>query len=72
MICDLKLLVVQEYNQWCVVESSGQESMSLLPGKTKCYTFSFVAKTEDVGKKIEVSWGVCLCDRERSRDRNCD
>ena len=47
-------LRVQEYNQWCVVESSGQEKMSLLPGKTKCYNFSFVAKTEDVGKKIEV------------------
>uniref|UniRef100_A0A8C4DIZ2 Trafficking protein particle complex subunit 11 n=1 Tax=Dicentrarchus labrax TaxID=13489 RepID=A0A8C4DIZ2_DICLA len=44
----------QEYNQWCVVESSGQESMSLLPGKTKRFNFSFVAKTEDVGKKIEV------------------
>ncbi|KAM7417076.1 hypothetical protein PAMA_016943 [Pampus argenteus] len=40
----------QEYNQWCVVESS----MSLLPGKTECYNFSFVAKTEDVGKKIEL------------------
>uniref|UniRef100_A0A8D0DCV6 Trafficking protein particle complex subunit 11 n=1 Tax=Sander lucioperca TaxID=283035 RepID=A0A8D0DCV6_SANLU len=45
----------QEYNQWCVVESVGQESMSLLPGKTKCYNFSFVAKTEDVGKKIEMT-----------------
>ncbi|KAE8277634.1 Trafficking protein particle complex subunit 11 [Larimichthys crocea] len=41
----------QEYNQWCVVE----ETMSLLPGKTKCYNFSFVAKTEDVGKKIEMA-----------------
>uniref|UniRef100_A0A4W6E3B0 Trafficking protein particle complex subunit 11 n=1 Tax=Lates calcarifer TaxID=8187 RepID=A0A4W6E3B0_LATCA len=50
----------QEYNQWCVVESSGQESMSLIPGKTKCYNFSFVAKTEDVGKKIEVSVSVML------------
>ncbi|CAB1419099.1 unnamed protein product [Pleuronectes platessa] len=45
----------QEYNQWCVVESAGQESMKLLPGKTKCYNFSFVAKTEDVGKKIEMT-----------------
>uniref|UniRef100_A0A7N8Y5K1 Trafficking protein particle complex subunit 11 n=1 Tax=Mastacembelus armatus TaxID=205130 RepID=A0A7N8Y5K1_9TELE len=50
----------QDYNQWCVVESSGQEGMSLLPGKTKCYNFSFVAKMEDVGKKIEVRF-VCLC-----------
>lgn len=45
---------LKEYNQWCVVESSEPDSMSLLPGKTKCYNFSFVAKTEDVGKKIEV------------------
>ncbi|XP_058506254.1 trafficking protein particle complex subunit 11 [Solea solea] len=45
----------QEYNPWCVVESSGQDSMNLLPGKTKCYSFSFVAKTEDVGKKIEIT-----------------
>ncbi|XP_071377253.1 trafficking protein particle complex subunit 11-like, partial [Centroberyx affinis] len=44
-----------EYNQWCVVESSGQESMCLLPGATRCYNFSFVAKTEDVGKKIEMA-----------------
>lgn len=51
---------MQEYNQWCVVESSGQDSLSLLPGKTKCYNFSFVAKTEDVGKKIEVSNGLCV------------
>ncbi|CAI5682189.1 unnamed protein product [Oreochromis niloticus] len=45
----------QEYNQWCVAEWSGQEAMSLLPGKTTCYNFSFVAKTEDVGKKIEMT-----------------
>ncbi|XP_054453704.1 trafficking protein particle complex subunit 11 [Anoplopoma fimbria] len=45
----------QEYNQWCVVESRGQESTSLLPGKTECLNFSFVAKTEDVGKKIEMT-----------------
>ncbi|XP_033971616.1 trafficking protein particle complex subunit 11 [Trematomus bernacchii] len=45
----------QEYNQWCVVESAGKESMSLVPGKTQCYNFSFVAKTEDVGKKIEMT-----------------
>uniref|UniRef100_A0A667X2K7 Trafficking protein particle complex subunit 11 n=1 Tax=Myripristis murdjan TaxID=586833 RepID=A0A667X2K7_9TELE len=45
----------QEYNQWCVVESSGQENMCLSPGATRCYNFSFVAKTEDVGKKIEMT-----------------
>uniref|UniRef100_A0A8D3EC20 Trafficking protein particle complex subunit 11 n=1 Tax=Scophthalmus maximus TaxID=52904 RepID=A0A8D3EC20_SCOMX len=43
------------YNQWCVLESSGQDSVSLLPRKTKCFNFSFVAKTEDVGKKIEMT-----------------
>ncbi|MEQ2188191.1 hypothetical protein GOODEAATRI_012483, partial [Goodea atripinnis] len=40
-----------EYNQWCVAESSGEESMTLLPGKPKRYNFSFVAKTEDVGQE---------------------
>uniref|UniRef100_A0A671V6Z2 Trafficking protein particle complex subunit 11 n=1 Tax=Sparus aurata TaxID=8175 RepID=A0A671V6Z2_SPAAU len=45
----------QEYNQWCVLESSDHRNMSLLPGKTKLYNFSFVAKTEDVGKKIEMT-----------------
>uniref|UniRef100_A0A3B3CLI9 Trafficking protein particle complex subunit 11 n=1 Tax=Oryzias melastigma TaxID=30732 RepID=A0A3B3CLI9_ORYME len=45
----------QEYNQWCVAESSGQDDMTLLPGKPKCFSFSFVAKTEDVGKKIEMT-----------------
>ncbi|XP_013882191.1 trafficking protein particle complex subunit 11 [Austrofundulus limnaeus] len=44
----------QEYNQWCDMESSGQ-SLTLLPGKTRCYHFSFVAKTEDVGKKVEMT-----------------
>lgn len=28
--------------------------MRLWPGKSKSFSFSFVAKTEDVGKKIEV------------------
>lgn len=60
---------VQEYNQWCVVESSGQDNMSLLPGKTKCYNFSFVAKTEDVGKKIEVR--LCVKEGERERQKHC-
>uniref|UniRef100_A0A8C6SPD1 Trafficking protein particle complex 11 n=1 Tax=Neogobius melanostomus TaxID=47308 RepID=A0A8C6SPD1_9GOBI len=57
----------QEYNQWCVVESSGQNTMSLVPGKTKCYSFSFVAKTEDVGKKIEVSVFELLLGSDRGR-----
>lgn len=47
------------------MESSGQESMSLIPGKTKCYNFSFVAKTEDVGKKIEVSVSASVSRNER-------
>lgn len=37
-----------------MVESSGQDGMILSPGRTSSYSFSFVAKTEDVGKKIEV------------------
>uniref|UniRef100_A0A3Q2XZI6 Trafficking protein particle complex subunit 11 n=1 Tax=Hippocampus comes TaxID=109280 RepID=A0A3Q2XZI6_HIPCM len=45
----------QEYNKWCVLETSSQECKTLLPGKTKCYNFSFVAKTKDVGKKIEMT-----------------
>ncbi|XP_056140033.1 trafficking protein particle complex subunit 11 [Lampris incognitus] len=45
----------QEYNQWCVLESSGKDNMSLSPGITRCYDFSFVAKKEDVGKKIEMT-----------------
>ncbi|KAE8629822.1 hypothetical protein XENTR_v10000605 [Xenopus tropicalis] len=55
----------QEYNQFCVVEEqyhaseileqSTQGTMCLVPGKTRKFTFKFVAKTEDVGKKIEIS-----------------
>ncbi|XP_037531382.1 trafficking protein particle complex subunit 11 [Nematolebias whitei] len=45
----------QEYNQWCIMESSSQESLTMLPGKIKFYNFSFVAKTEDVGKKVEMT-----------------
>lgn len=30
--------------------------MCLVPGKTRKYCFKFVAKTEDVGKKIEVRY----------------
>lgn len=57
----------QEYNQWCVTGSSGQETMSLFPGKTKCYNFSFVAKTEDVGKKIEMTGIELLLGSDRGR-----
>lgn len=45
-----------------MVESSAHDHMTLLPGKAKCYSFSFVAKTEDVGKKIEVR--LCADRRE--------
>ena len=34
--------------------------MCLVPGKTRKFLFKFVAKTEDVGKKIEVSYNMCL------------
>lgn len=37
-----------------ILEPSTQENMCLVPGKTRKYCFKFVAKTEDVGKKIEV------------------
>ncbi|KAJ1215559.1 hypothetical protein NDU88_003167 [Pleurodeles waltl] len=55
----------QEYNQYCVVEHacpsseimelSPQGTMCLVPGKTRKFTFKFAAKTEDVGKKIEIT-----------------
>ncbi|KAL0973941.1 hypothetical protein UPYG_G00213240 [Umbra pygmaea] len=55
----------QEYNKFCVVEEScksqdsleplSPENMCLVPGKTCKYSFKFVAKTEDVGKKIEIT-----------------
>ncbi|MEE6460867.1 hypothetical protein FKM82_001125 [Ascaphus truei] len=55
----------QEYNQFCVVEEqyqasdileqSSQGTMCLVPGKTRKFTFKFVARTEDVGKKIEIT-----------------
>lgn len=34
--------------------------MCLVPGKTRKLLFKFVAKTEDVGKKIEVSCRTCF------------
>ncbi|XP_029438424.1 trafficking protein particle complex subunit 11 [Rhinatrema bivittatum] len=55
----------QEYNQYCIVEEayqssdileqSSQGTVCLVPGKTRKFTFKFVAKTEDVGKKIEIT-----------------
>ncbi|XP_065803145.1 trafficking protein particle complex subunit 11 isoform X3 [Muntiacus reevesi] len=55
----------QEYNQFCVIEESSrandvlenltQGKMCLVPGKTRKFLFKFVAKTEDVGKKIEIT-----------------
>ncbi|KAI1238359.1 Trafficking protein particle complex subunit 11, partial [Lamprotornis superbus] len=55
----------QDYNQYCVVgeayqksdilEQSSQGTMCLVPGKTRKFSFKFVAKTEDVGKKIEIT-----------------
>lgn len=42
-----------------ILEASSQENMCLVPGKTRIYSFKFVAKTEDVGKKIEVREKVC-------------
>ncbi|XP_078252931.1 trafficking protein particle complex subunit 11 [Rhinoraja longicauda] len=55
----------QEYNQHCVVEetyqtsdlleASSQGTMCLVPGKTRLCTFKFVARTEDVGKKVEMT-----------------
>ncbi|XP_063776770.1 trafficking protein particle complex subunit 11 [Pseudophryne corroboree] len=55
----------QEYNQFCVVEEqyqasdileqSTQGTMCLVSGKTRKFTFKFVAKTEDVGKKVEIT-----------------
>uniref|UniRef100_A0A8C9TQZ2 Trafficking protein particle complex subunit 11 n=1 Tax=Scleropages formosus TaxID=113540 RepID=A0A8C9TQZ2_SCLFO len=53
----------QDYNQYCVVDSLGQapaqEDMCLVPGRTHRYSFRFVARPEDVGKKIEIT-GVDL------------
>ncbi|XP_069796522.1 trafficking protein particle complex subunit 11 isoform X3 [Narcine bancroftii] len=55
----------QDYNQYCVVEetyqtsdileASSQGTTCLVPGKTRQYAFKFVARTEDVGKKVEIT-----------------
>ncbi|KAH0616126.1 hypothetical protein JD844_027010 [Phrynosoma platyrhinos] len=67
----------QEYNQYCVMEevyeksemfeSSMQETLCLIPGKTKKFIFKFVAKTEDVGKKIEITSVDLLLGSETGR-----
>lgn len=60
----------QEYNQFCVIQEASKASevlenltqgkMCLVPGKTRKFVFKFVARTEDVGKKIEVSYEIYL------------
>ncbi|RXN29164.1 trafficking particle complex subunit 11 [Labeo rohita] len=67
----------QEYNQYClledaskgkdILEPSTQENMCLVPGKTRKYCFKFVAKTEDVGKKIEITSVGLMLGRETGR-----
>uniref|UniRef100_A0A8C1IBB0 Trafficking protein particle complex 11 n=1 Tax=Cyprinus carpio TaxID=7962 RepID=A0A8C1IBB0_CYPCA len=67
----------QEYNQYClledaskgkdILEPSTQENMCLVPGKTRKYCFKFVAKTEDVGKKIEITSVGLMLGRETAR-----
>lgn len=47
-------MVEEAYQQSDILEQSSQGTMCLVPGKTRKFTFKFVAKTEDVGKKIEV------------------
>ena len=43
-----------------VLENATQGKMCLVPGKTRKFLFKFVAKTEDVGKKIEVGYVIYL------------
>lgn len=43
-----------------VLENLTQGKMCLVPGRTRKFLFKFVAKTEDVGKKIEVSCEICF------------
>lgn len=47
-------MVEEAYQKSGILEQSSQGTMCLVPGKTRKFTFKFVAKTEDVGKKIEV------------------
>lgn len=47
-------MVEEAYQKNDILEQSSQGTMCLVPGKTRKFTFKFVAKTEDVGKKIEV------------------
>uniref|UniRef100_H3APD6 Trafficking protein particle complex subunit 11 n=1 Tax=Latimeria chalumnae TaxID=7897 RepID=H3APD6_LATCH len=67
----------QEYNQYCVVEEayqsnnileqSTQGTLCLVPGKTRKFSFKFVAKTEDVGKKIEITAVDLILDSDTGR-----
>ncbi|KAL7858534.1 hypothetical protein AOLI_G00186360 [Acnodon oligacanthus] len=67
----------QDYNQYCLVEeackgkdileASSQENMCLVPGKTRKYCFKFVAKTEDVGRKIEITHVDLMLGSENGR-----
>ncbi|XP_054846122.1 trafficking protein particle complex subunit 11 isoform X1 [Eublepharis macularius] len=64
----------QEYNQYCMVEEACQKNelcpegmLWLVPGKTTMFTFKFVAKTEDVGKKIEITSVDLILGSENSR-----
>lgn len=47
-------MVEEAYQKSDILEQSSQGTMCLVPGRTRKFTFKFVAKTEDVGKKIEV------------------
>lgn len=49
----------ENYPKCDILEPSTQGTLCLIPGKTKKFTFKFVAKTEDVGKKIEVCSTGC-------------
>lgn len=62
----------KEYNERCLAKSTEANSMSLLPGQTKCYNFSFVAKTEDVGRKIEVRLNVKERMGQQGRQKRLD
>lgn len=47
-------MVEEAHHKSDILELTTQGTLCLIPGKTKKFAFKFVAKTEDVGKKIEV------------------
>ncbi|XP_023686517.1 trafficking protein particle complex subunit 11 [Paramormyrops kingsleyae] len=59
----------QDYNQYCCVSEGSSESqgLCLLPGQTHMFAFRFVARTEDVGKKIEITGVDLILGRESER-----